>query len=317
MAFPIVKGQVPAQPLLQQMVHLGGGQVGQLAVGSQGKAPQGLKGRDVRLIRAAVGKDPGQGAVDGGETFLMAEQAGRPRLRYQDAAGVQPRLGKAIVFLGIEQVSRAALHRIHQVHYHHIEPLVGSRQVGAGILMQQGQTGVVKTALMMLRQMLAAQLHYGGVQVQHNHPRHGGMGQDFAQGAALAAAADENPGRMGVDQHCRLHQGLVVDMLVPLGGLGFAVQHQAAAVEVGFHHLDVLVVGPTGKKHPLHPQHHRQVGIDRLQQPLAGYFVHSPYRPPVPVATAAGRKIRPRSTSWISGARDSNSSTSAAAACRG
>ena len=271
----------------------------------------------MRLVRAAVGKDLGQGALNGGKTFLMAQQPGRPGLGHQDAAGIQPRLGNAVVFLGVEQISRAALHGIHQVHHHHIVPFLGSRQVGAGILMQQGQAGVVKTALMMLRQILTAQPHHFRIQVQHRYLLHGRMGQDFPQSAALAAAADENPGRVRVAQHCRLHQGLVVDMLVPLGGLGFAIQHQAASVKVGFHHLDVLVLGPAGKKRPLHPQHHRQVGIDRLQQPLAGYFLHSLYRPPVPAATAASWKIRPRSISWISGARDSNSSTRAAAACRG
>ncbi len=104
------------------------------------------------------------------------------------------------------------------------------------------------------------------------------MGESLPQRAAFTAATDENADRIGMHQHRRLHQGLMVNMLVPLGGLGLAVQDQTAAKGPGFQHLHVLIGGPAGKQDLLYPEHHRQVGIDGFQKPLTGYIVGHFYR---------------------------------------
>ena len=226
------------------------------------------------LIRPAVGKNFRQGTVNGGKTFLMTQQPRRPRLRYQNTARVQPPLGNAVVFLSIEQVRRPPLHRVHQIHHHHIKPFLHLRQIAPGVLMQQSQAGILKTSLMMVRQILPAQPHHFPIQIHHHHPLHTGMAQNLPQSAALAAAANENPRRVGMAQHRRLYQCLVINMLVPLRGLRLAVQYQTAPVKVGLDHFHLLVLRSPRKQCPLYPQHHRQIRIDRLQQPLPRYFLH-------------------------------------------
>ena len=71
-------------------------------------------------------------------------------------------------------------------------------------------------------------------------------------------------------QHGGMDQGLVVDVFIPLGGLGLAVQHQAAAKEVRLEDLYVLVGGPPGIDDIPYLQHRQQVGEDSLKVPFAG-----------------------------------------------
>ncbi len=88
----------------------------------------------MNLVQAGVGKNGGQGSVDSGEAFLVANQPGRAGLGDQDSAGFQPGLDDVVIFLRVEQVGGAALHWVNQVHYHHVELLVGAFQVAPSIL---------------------------------------------------------------------------------------------------------------------------------------------------------------------------------------
>ena len=137
----VVEGRLVAQPLGQQVIHLSRAEGRQRRVGGDVEAPQGLESRHVDLAGHTMGEGGRQGAVDGGEAFLVAEQTGRAGLGNQNAAGVQPGLGNLIVLAGVEKVGRPAFQRVNQVHDHHVELLAGAGQVGAGVLVQQLQTG--------------------------------------------------------------------------------------------------------------------------------------------------------------------------------
>ena len=50
-----------------------------------------------------------------------------------------------------------------------------------------------------------------------------------------------------------MDQALVVDMLIPLRGLGLAVQDQAATVKVRLQHFHLLVFGSCRKREPAAP----------------------------------------------------------------
>ena len=116
-------------------------------------------------------------------------------------------------------------------------------QESAGVLVPQRYPGVVKAALVVLRQVGAAQLNDLAVQVNHRGAFNGLVSQYLAQGASLAPSADEHRPGLGMEQHRGMHQGFVVDEFVRLGGLRFAVKNQASAKDVGIQDLHLLIGG--------------------------------------------------------------------------
>ena len=273
-ALPVVVAQRPGQPFRNAPFHLRRRQLRQRAVRRHREPPQGNERRHVRLVGARVVENTFQRLINGCKTFAQAQISCRPRLRRQDAARFQPGPGDVVILLGIEEIRRAALQRVHQVHYHHIVLLAVGFQILAGISMNHRGPGVVKSALVMPGQMFPAQRHHLLVQVNHRNPRHRAMRQRLPQRAAFAAAADKNIPRLRVQQQRRMHQRLVVDMLVPLRGLRLAVQQQAAAIDLRAHHLNALVAGMPRIQHLVDLQHNRQVGHYRFNHPLAGDFFH-------------------------------------------
>ena len=95
--------------------------------------------------------------------------------------------------------------------------------------MEQMRAGIVKAALVMVGEVFAAELNHFRVQINHRRAFHRAVGQYFPECAAFAAAADENLLWFRVAEHRRMHQRFVVDMLVPFGRLGFAVEYQTTA----------------------------------------------------------------------------------------
>ena len=89
--------------------------------------------------------------------------------------------------------------------------------------MEQVGTGIVEAALMVIGEVFAAELDHLRVQIDHGSAFHRSVGQHLAEGAAFAAAPDENLLGSRMAEHGRMHQRLMVDMLVPFRGLSLAV----------------------------------------------------------------------------------------------
>ena len=97
----------------------------------------------------------------------------------------------------------------------------------------------------MLGQVLPAQLYHLLVQVDHRYLFYGPVRQGLPQRSAFPASPDEHAARVGMQQHGRMDQRLVVNVLVAFGRLGLAVQEQAASVHLGMDHFHPLVTRVT------------------------------------------------------------------------
>jgi hypothetical protein len=88
-------------------------------------------------------------------------------------------------------------------------------------------------------------------------------------GRALTAASHEHVHRVRVGDHARLHQRLVINELVQLRGLGFAIQDQTAAVQRRILNEYVLEFGPPFVDHAGDALHLNEIRRDVLVVPIS------------------------------------------------
>ena len=67
-----------------------------------------------------------------------------------------------------------------------------------------------------------------------------------------------------------MYQGLVVDVLVGFGGLGFAIEYQAPAEGSGVQNVHSLIQGFARVDNVVDAVKHHQVGRYNLEVPFAG-----------------------------------------------
>ena len=168
-------------------------------------------------------KEAGKGVDDGGETLGEAEQSRRAGLGHQHAARIEPGLGDGIELFGVEQGRRAALQGVNQVEDDSVVGVRSLFQVSPGVFVNQIGAGVVEAALVVVGEVFLAKLDHFRVQVDHGGPLNGLVGQHFTESAPFTPSANEHLLGAGVAEHGGVHQGLVVDVLVPFRGLGLAV----------------------------------------------------------------------------------------------
>jgi hypothetical protein len=145
---------------------------------------------------------------------------------------------------GEEQVGGAFFNGVGQVDDDDIVFVLVFLQVGTGVGMVQLGAPVLDGAPAEVGQVLAADLRHGLVDLHHHRPLDRGVPQYLAEGGAFAAAGDEDRFRVRVGQQRRMHQRLVIDMLVYLARLYLAIQHQAGAEVAGAHDPGGLVRRP-------------------------------------------------------------------------
>ena len=126
-------------------------------------------------------------------------------------------------------------------------------QESAGILVAKCDTGIIEAALVMIGQVGPAEFDDLSVKVDHGGSFHGTVGQHLAQGTSLPASANKHGPGLGMTQHCRMHQGLVVNELVRFGRLCFTVQYQSPAEDIRIQYLHLLIGGITRKQYRPQP----------------------------------------------------------------
>ena len=104
-----------------------------------------------------------------------------------------------------------------------VEPVFGPFQEPQGVGVVQLKAEILESAAVVVRQIPPAQLDYLSVDIHHNDPVHRTVGQHLTCGCALTATRDEDLPGVGMRNQAGVYQGLVVDELVHLRGLGLAV----------------------------------------------------------------------------------------------
>src|SRR2546428_4722841 len=107
------------------------------------------------------------------------------------------------------------------------------------------------------------------VDAPHQRPLDRAVPEDLAGRAPLPPADDHHPLRVGMHQHGRVDEHLVIDELVRLSGLDLAVEDQRPAVVPQLDDLDVLERSLLGKEDGL-------------------YFVDTPLARPQPLMKPLG-----------------------------
>ena len=185
----------------------------------------------------------------------MADGAGKLRplhegqavLRHQDPARGEAALAVAIE-LGREQY-RARADGVGGIHQDGVErlalapcdPLARLAHIAGAIGDDHPAARILEGACRDLREMRAAHVDHGGVDLAQHRLLDRAMAQHLAQHAPIAAANDEHPARraMGEERHMRHH--LVIDELVPRCELHHPVEHHHAA-ELGILENDEMLM---------------------------------------------------------------------------
>ena len=145
----------------------------------------------------------------------------------------------------------------------------GGRLLEDGLRVVQDQLQPrVAEGLRVLRQVLPAEAHHILVDVDHDAPLDCGVAEDLARGGALAAAPNVHRLRARVRQQRRVHQRLVVDVLVDLARLDQAIDQQCAAKGREIDDVDGLEFGLRRAQHRLEPIRDPQPRLQLLLDPL-------------------------------------------------
>eukprot|EP00754_Rhynchopus_humris_P030116 Rhum_TRINITY_DN15258_c6_g1::Rhum_TRINITY_DN15258_c6_g1_i1::g.148169::m.148169 len=196
-----------------------------------------------RVDRLAVSprarEDLGDGVVHRGEDGRVLLHAGTRGLGHEDAARVQLRLAHLVELLAVQPVARATLQRVVEVHDDDVVLDLRVLQLDLAVVVDQLQAGVLEGSVVLL-QVLAAELHHLLVDVDHHALLHRLVAQHLAGRRALATAADEDVLRVRVRQERRVHQRLVVDVLVELRRLDEAVDDEDLAERRRVADVDLL-----------------------------------------------------------------------------
>mmetsp|Transcript_28466 Transcript_28466/g.71984 ORF Transcript_28466/g.71984 Transcript_28466/m.71984 type:complete len:204 (-) Transcript_28466:75-686(-) len=189
-------------------------------------------------------------------------------LRDDEAAGVQPALQKRVELGGVELVARPALQGIVQVHDDDVELEVATLQPGLGVIDDELQARVVEGRVVLL-QVLAAKSHHIPVNVDHHALLHALVPQHLARSAALAATADvDGLGARGVHQHRRMHEALVVDVLIHAATLNEAIDDESPAKGLEVDQVHGLELGGRGGQDLLDLVTDAEARLNALLQPL-------------------------------------------------
>mmetsp|Transcript_28370 Transcript_28370/g.83303 ORF Transcript_28370/g.83303 Transcript_28370/m.83303 type:complete len:320 (+) Transcript_28370:267-1226(+) len=203
-------------------------------------APLVAEGVDRLVVAYHFWEDSCERAVDRRKDNLVLLYARLARLSHEQAARGELALRHGIKFGCIELIARPPLERVVQIHDNHVVAAVRSAlEHGLGIVDDQLQARVRKGPGI-LWQVGLAKVDHVRVDVHHGALGHRPVAQHLACSRALAAAANVDGARVRVQQHCRVHQALVVDELIYLRRLDQAVDEQAAAKGLQVHHVHRL-----------------------------------------------------------------------------
>ena len=228
--------------------------------------------------------------------------------------GLRRLRSSSVELYGEEHQGRALFQRIGHVDDGDVEAAGGLLQVGVGVGMDEFEAGVVEGPPVEVGQVLPAQLDHLAVEVHHHRAPDRVVRQRLSGRRALAAAGDEHVARVGVRQHGRMRQRLVVDELVHRRGLCLVVQNEAAAETSRVLNRDVLVCRPALVQHVDHPLGLHQVGRDGLVVPRAFSEALLDAHRGTSTGDATRRWMKPRLTSFRVGLAHSSLSISSTAA---
>mmetsp|Transcript_14064 Transcript_14064/g.40489 ORF Transcript_14064/g.40489 Transcript_14064/m.40489 type:complete len:217 (-) Transcript_14064:30-680(-) len=201
----------------------------------------------------------------------MPLDAGLARLRDEHAAGIKPRLAELVELLRVQLVARAPLQGVVQIHDDDVIGPGGLLQDLLRIVDDQLQARV-REGLLILNQVLLAEVHDVPVDVHHDALLHRLVAEHLAGGRTLAAAADVDGLRVRVQEHGGVHQGLVVDEFVDLCRLQQAVDHEALAEGLELHDVDRLPLRGRRSQNLADLVHAAEAILELLLDPLGhGY----------------------------------------------
>mmetsp|Transcript_122204 Transcript_122204/g.390861 ORF Transcript_122204/g.390861 Transcript_122204/m.390861 type:complete len:377 (-) Transcript_122204:22-1152(-) len=219
------------------------------------------------VVRQHGREDRAERRVDRGPDDVVPLDACLAGLGHQDTSWAQLRFAHLIELLRIKLVARTALKWIVEVHDDHIERLGRLLQHNLGVLNHELEARVRKS-LRVLGQMLLAESHDIAIDVDHDALLDRLVPQHLPCGGALASTPDVDALRIGVHEHGRMHQGLVVYELVDLAGLQEAVDDQATTEGLQVHDVDVLELGSRRGQNFLDLVHAAEAILELLLHPL-------------------------------------------------
>ena len=114
------------------------------------------------------------------------------RLGHHQAAGSQSGFQQLVELPGVQHIGRATFERVRHVDDRHVEGAVRLFQELEGVDVLQLEAGIVEGALVVVRELLAAQLHHLAVYVHHDRALDAAMRQDLPRRRAFAAARHEH-----------------------------------------------------------------------------------------------------------------------------
>jgi hypothetical protein len=182
---------------------------------------------------------------------------------------------------GEQEAGGAGLQGLREVDDGHVEPLGRALEPAAGVLVPELGARVFEGAPMHLGEMGPAGLDDAAVDVHHDGSPDRRIAEDLTERRPLPAPDDQRAFGVGMEDHGRVDQGLVVDEVVGDARLDAPVQNEALAVARRLEDLHLLELGAKGKDRP---DDRVRVALDRrrgLKKPFVGTLLrHSRRRPP-------------------------------------
>ena len=167
----------------------------------------------------------------------------------------------------VELVAGSALQRVVQVHDDDVEAGWTLLEHGLGIIDDELEARV-RERLAVLGQILAAEFHHILVDVDHHAALHSRVTEDLTRGGALSAATNVDGLWARVSKQCRVHERLMVHILVHLARLDQTIDEQRAAKGLKVDHIDRLELGGRRAKLLLEAIRDAQARLELLLNPL-------------------------------------------------
>mmetsp|Transcript_542 Transcript_542/g.1372 ORF Transcript_542/g.1372 Transcript_542/m.1372 type:complete len:268 (-) Transcript_542:450-1253(-) len=214
-----------------------------VTLSSKGKveAPVAAEGRHVNSVRDDDIEGRSQGAVDDSEALLLSVVDGSgTRLSHEDTTGVKLGLNKVVELVGVQLVARASLDRVADIHDNNVKGLVSVLKPLLSVLVKDFEAGILVSTTVPLGELLAADITGNLININHDTAFDTLVAQDLAGGGELTTTTDEDLLGVLVQEHGRVHEGLVVDVLVSLSALRLAIHNKGASELVGANDLNTL-----------------------------------------------------------------------------
>mmetsp|Transcript_7127 Transcript_7127/g.28831 ORF Transcript_7127/g.28831 Transcript_7127/m.28831 type:complete len:232 (+) Transcript_7127:1535-2230(+) len=162
-------------------------------------------------------------------------------LRDEDSSRRELLAQQSIEIRRVQLIARPPIERVAQIHDDHVKAPIGLvRQSFLRVADDQTRSFIPVRPRAVKRRVLSAHVHHVAVDVHHHALLHALVPQHLAQRRSLATATDEHPLRVRVRHQRRMHQRLVIHVLVVLARLHQPIRDEKRPERHRPHDLDLL-----------------------------------------------------------------------------